>query len=151
MRLVTRPVQALSMARTMPAIIDIVRKAARDISRADGATFILRDGRPVATTSMKMRCRRCGKARNFRSPTACVSGWTMLNHQPVVIEDIYQDDRVPHDAYRPTFVQSLVMVPICTERPIGAIGIYWAERHVATESEVELLSGAGQHRVGRGR
>jgi hypothetical protein len=26
---------------------------------------------------------------------ACISGWAMLNRKPAVIEDIYQDARIP--------------------------------------------------------
>jgi light-regulated signal transduction histidine kinase (bacteriophytochrome) len=63
----------------------------------------------------------------------------MLNRQAAVIEDIYADDRIPHDAYRRTFVKSLVMVPIRTESPIGAIGNYWAKLHKATPHEIEVL------------
>lgn len=69
----------------------------------------------------------------------CISGWTMLNKQPAAIEDIYSDARVPHDAYRPTFVKSLAMVPIRTAAPIGAIGNYWATPHKPTTEEVNLL------------
>jgi light-regulated signal transduction histidine kinase (bacteriophytochrome) len=71
--------------------------------------------------------------------SACISGWSMLNRQPAVIEDIYADSRVPSDAYRPTFVKSLVMVPIRTMDPIGAIGNYWATRRMPTAEEVWLL------------
>jgi two-component sensor histidine kinase len=46
--------------------------------------------------------------------------------QTVVIPDIYLDDRIPHDAYRPTFVKSLVMTPVRAKDPIAAIGAYWA-------------------------
>src|SRR5262249_24395068 len=70
---------------------------------------------------------------------ACISGWVMLNRQPAVIEDIYADPRIPADAYRPTFVKSLAMVPIRTEAPIGAIGNYWAKQRQPTREEVELL------------
>src|SRR5215469_16397929 len=69
----------------------------------------------------------------------CISGWAMLHRQPAVIEDIYADNRIPHDAYRPTFVKSLAMVPIRSLDPIGAIGNYWAKRHLPTEEEVKLL------------
>ncbi len=62
----------------------------------------------------------------------------MLNRKPAIIEDIYADERIPHEAYRPTFARSLVMVPIRTMDPVGAIGIYWATRHAATEQEVGL-------------
>jgi signal transduction histidine kinase/CheY-like chemotaxis protein len=130
-------VQRLSMARNLETIMAIVRRAVRDLTGADGATFVLRDGE------------RCFYAdedaisplwKGQRFPLgACISGWTMLNRQPAVIEDIYIDPRIPHDAYRPTFVKSLVMMPIRTAAPIGAIGAYWAKKHLATEEEVELL------------
>ncbi|MDD2760552.1 MAG: PAS domain-containing protein, partial [Methylomonas sp.] len=69
---------------------------------------------------------------------ACISGWAMLQAEPVVIEDIYADRRVPHDAYRPTFVKSLCMVPIGWDQPVGAIGCYWASAHLANDEELEL-------------
>jgi signal transduction histidine kinase len=63
----------------------------------------------------------------------------MLNRQPAVIKDVYQDARILQEAYRPTFVESLVMMPIRTLAPVGAIGIYWARPHRASNGEVELL------------
>ena len=78
------------------------------------------------------------KGRQFPIET-CISGWAMLNRQHVVIPDIYSDDRIPHDAYRPTFVKSLMMVPVRREDPIAAIGAYWATYHVATPVEIGVL------------
>ena len=69
----------------------------------------------------------------------CVSGWAMHHRESVVIPDIYIDERVPHEAYRPTFVKSMVMVPIRKVDPIGAIGNYWAYEREATDQEVFLL------------
>ena len=37
-------VQELSLARDLPAVMAIVRRAARELTNADGATFVLRDG-----------------------------------------------------------------------------------------------------------
>jgi serine/threonine protein kinase len=71
--------------------------------------------------------------------SACVSGLAVQTRQPVVIPDIHTDPRVPHDVYRPTFVKSLVMVPIRTLDPVGAIGNYWATPHTPTDEEVRLL------------
>jgi hypothetical protein len=71
--------------------------------------------------------------------SSCVSGWSMLNRQPAVVKDIYQDARIAPEAYRPTFVKSLVMMPIRTLAPIGAIGVYWSRPHRASGEEVELL------------
>jgi hypothetical protein len=130
-------IQQLSLARSMDAIMAIVRRAARDLTGADGATFVLREGDQChyadedAISPLWKGCRF--------PMSACISGWAMLHRQHAVIEDIYSDPRIPADAYRPTFVKSLVMVPIRTESPIGAIGTYWASRHLATGDEVRML------------
>jgi signal transduction histidine kinase/CheY-like chemotaxis protein len=130
-------IQQLSLARSMDGITSIVRRAARDLTGADGATFVLRAGDCCHYVDEDA----IGPLwKGLRFPlSACVSGWAMLHRQPAVIEDIYADTRVPADAYRPTFVKSLVMVPIRSESPIGAIGNYWAERHLASEEEVRIL------------
>ncbi|UUX95089.1 ATP-binding protein [Aquabacterium sp. J223] len=46
---------------------------------------------------------------------------------------------MPLDAYRPTFVKSLVMVPIRPDDPIGAIGTYWARPQALAPERVALL------------
>jgi len=58
--------------------------------------------------------------------TACVSGWAMRHGRPVVIPDIYADERVPHALYRPTFVKSMAMIPVRSGSARAAIGAYWS-------------------------
>jgi signal transduction histidine kinase len=130
-------IQKLSSARSLDAVMVIVRHAARELTGADGATFVLRE-RDKCFYAEEDAIAPLWKGQRFPL-SACISGWAMLNKRPAVIEDIYADSRIPIDAYRPTFVKSLVMVPIRTADPIGAIGNYWAKRHLATAEEVELL------------
>jgi signal transduction histidine kinase len=130
-------IQQLSLARTMETVMAIVRRAARDLTGADGATFVLREG-DLCFYADEDAITPLWKGSRFPM-SACISGWVMLNRQPAAIEDIYADARIPADAYRPTFVKSLVMVPIRTESPIGAIGNYWAKPHLATDEEVRVL------------
>jgi signal transduction histidine kinase/DNA-binding NarL/FixJ family response regulator len=130
-------VKQLSLARSVEAIAEIVRQAARQINQADGATFVLRDGDHCHYVD-EDAIAPLWKGLKFPLET-CISGWAMLHKAPAVIPDIYLDPRIPHDAYRPTFVKSLVMVPIRGEAPIGAIGNYWATTHHATPDEVELI------------
>jgi signal transduction histidine kinase len=130
-------VQELSLARNLDTIMVIVRRAARELTGADGATFVLRDG-DLCFYAEENAIQPLWKGLRFPM-TACISGWTMMNRKPAVIEDIYSDARIPIDAYRPTFVKSLAMVPIRTAAPVGAIGNYWAERHQAGPQEVRLL------------
>jgi diguanylate cyclase (GGDEF)-like protein len=132
-----RVVQELSMARDVDRVAEIVRGAARELTGADGATFVLRDGQQCFYRD-EDAISPLWKGQRFPM-SLCISGWAMLNRQATVIPDIYLDPRIPHEAYRPTFVKSLVMVPIRTLDPIGAIGNYWASPHTATAEQVELL------------
>lgn len=130
-------VQRLSLARDLETVMSIVRVAARDLTGADGATFVLRD-KDQCFYADENAIAPLWKGRRFPMD-ACISGWAMLHGESAVIEDIYQDDRIPVDAYRPTFVKSLAMVPIRRIDPVGAIGNYWARRHRPTDAEVKLL------------
>ena len=130
-------VQELSLSRSLADVMRIVRHAARELTGADGATFVLRDGEQCHYAD-EDAIAPLWKGRRFPLHT-CISGWTMLNRQQAVIEDVYADPRIPADAYRPTFVKSLVMVPIRTQAPLGAIGTYWATRRRAVPGEVHLL------------
>jgi signal transduction histidine kinase len=130
-------VQELSHARSVEEIRAIVRKAARRLTGADGATFVLRDGNQCHYVD-EDAIGPLWKGKKFPLDT-CISGWVMVNAQATTIEDIYADERIPHDSYRPTFVKSLAMVPIRTRDPIGAIGNYWAEHHRVTGEELALL------------
>ena len=130
-------VQELSLARDLATVQDITRRAARALTGADGATFVLRDNGNCFYADEDAIAPLW---KGLRFPlTSCISGWAMLNRRAAVIEDIYADDRIPHDAYRPTFVKSLAMVPIRSTDPLGAIGNYWATRHQPTDGEVALL------------
>ncbi|PCC73749.1 hypothetical protein SAMN02745121_06866 [Nannocystis exedens] len=130
-------VQELSLARSLNEVTALVRHAARELVGADGATFVLRD------------CGQCFYAdeeaisplwKGKRFPMdICASGWVMKHARPLVIEDVFVDPRIPGDAYRPTFVKSMAMVPIRRACPIGAIGTYWARHRVAGDDELRLL------------
>ncbi len=137
MRRLVAAVQELSLARDLDSITAVTRKAARELTGADGATFVLRDGDQCFYAD-EDAIAPLWKGQRFPMGS-CVSGWVMEHRQSVVIEDIYSDSRIPIDAYRPTFVKSLAMVPIRPESPIGAIGNYWATRRQPTTEELELL------------
>ncbi|MTI89469.1 MAG: response regulator [Balneolaceae bacterium] len=130
-------VQQLSLARDLQAVMKIVRRVARELTGADGATFVLRE-RGLCYYADEDAIAPLWKGKRFPM-SACISGWVMNNSESAIIEDIYSDSRIPADAYRPTFVKSLAMVPIRSKNPVGAIGNYWASKHKATSEEVEML------------
>ncbi|MGR4864203.1 sensor histidine kinase [Caulobacter sp. LARHSG274] len=130
-------IEALSATRTIEDVAAVVRTAARRISGADGVCFVLRDGEQCWYLD-EDAIGPLWKGRRFPL-TACISGWAMLNGQTAVIPDIYADPRIPHDAYRPTFVKSLVMTPVRPRDPIAAIGAYWAARRKPTPDVIIRL------------
>ena len=130
-------VQDLSQARTTEEIVDIARKAARTLASSDGTSFIFKDGDQCHYMD-EDAIGPLWKGKRFPM-TSCISGWVMLHKKSVVIEDIYQDDRIPHEAYRPTFVKSMAMVPIRADNPIGAIGNYWARKYRASDEDLRIL------------
>ncbi|MFO0748028.1 MAG: ATP-binding protein [Myxococcota bacterium] len=137
MRRLISVIQQLSLAHSLTEVQEIVRRSARALADADGATFVLRDGDQCHYAD-EDAIAPLWKGHRFPM-SACVSGWAMLHREAVVIGDIYADERVPHDAYRPTFVQSMAMIPIRMAAPIGAIGVYWAKKTKPSADQLELL------------
>jgi diguanylate cyclase (GGDEF)-like protein len=126
----------LSHATTRDDVQEVVRGAARRLVGSDGATLVLRDGDECRFADDDA-LEPLWKARRFPIED-CISGWSMRTGEAAVVEDVYADERIPRDAYRTTFVRSLLMVPIVASEPLGAIGLYWARRHRATPGETAL-------------
>lgn len=131
-------IQGLARARNLPEIMDIIRKSARRLSGADGVTIVLKeDGHCYYADEDAIG--PLWKGQRFPLER-CISGWAMLHREVTLIADIYADDRVPQEAYRPTFVKSLAMIPVNRHEPSGALGFYWARNHTPGPEEVELLT-----------
>ena len=123
----------LAAVRTVAELADVIRTRARSAADADGATFVLReDDRCFYADEDSIA--PLWKGQRFPM-SACISGWAMLHDEVVVVPDITLDERIPREAYRPTFVKSLMMVPVGRGGPVAAIGAYWARLHQATDEE----------------
>src|ERR1700684_3436860 len=77
--------QELSLAQNAETVQRIARTAARRLTGADGATFVLRDGDQCFYVD-EDAIEPLWKGQRFPLE-ACISGWAMLNRQHVVIED----------------------------------------------------------------
>ncbi|KXU29210.1 hybrid sensor histidine kinase/response regulator [Sphingobium sp. 22B] len=129
--------EALAGARSMEAIINVLRAFARRAVGADGIAVVLRDEDQchyIAEDSMEP----LWAGQRFPA-SSCVSGWAMEHHRTAVIPDVFDDPRVPVEAYRTTFVRSMVMVPIGRIEPMAALGAYWSEFAQPTDNEIALL------------
>lgn len=137
LKLLVSTIQQLSLVRDLDAVIEIVQRSARRLTGAEGVTFVLKD-KDQCFYANEDAIAPLWKGQRFPLEH-CISGWAMINRSSVVIKDIYADPRIPANAYAPTFVKSLVIVPIRLMDPVGAIGNYWANEYESTKEEVELL------------
>ena len=130
-------VQSLPQARDVPALARIVGDAARTLTGADGATFVLREGdecRCVEQTGADQVWK--GK----RYPIAStITGLAMETRQPVVIEDVINHPWIKPGAYNVETTRSLTAVPIRRSDPLGAIATYWATSHIPSPEEIKVL------------
>lgn len=130
-------IELLVGTRSLEDVCETLRRSARRIVGADGIAIILCDGdrcRYIAEDAMEP----LWAGQSFPSDD-CVSGWAMRHGQTAVIPDVFADPRVPQDAYRSTFVRSMLMVPIGRGQPIAAVGAYWSERGMPTPNQIALL------------
>lgn len=130
--------QALSRAGTLSGVMEIVGHYARELTGADGATFVLKEG-DNCFYAEEDAIGPLWKGRRFPQ-TSCISGWVMMNAKPAIVENVLEDPRIPTEVYRPTFVRSLAMVPVGVGTPMAAIGAYWARSHRPTQQQLDALT-----------
>jgi PAS domain S-box-containing protein len=117
--------ERLARAASVGEVVDVLRDTARATVSAEGiAVIIEHDGRCAYVAEDAVSALWQGQSFQFDH---CVSGWAMQHRETVAIRDVRLDPRVPQEAYTPTFVRSLVMVPIGRPVPVAALGAYWSD------------------------
>jgi diguanylate cyclase (GGDEF)-like protein len=103
-------IDAIAGARSPDDVQRVVPPAAQRLTAADGAALVLRED----------------------------GGWSSVQREPVAVEDVHADARIPGGAYHEN-VRSLLVVPIGTGDTLGAIETHWEQRHEASGEEIALL------------
>lgn len=130
-------IKQLAAAQTIENVQQIVTDAGRKLVNSDGSAIVFQDGGDCYY-AFENTNEPLWQGSRFPAEE-CISGWVMTNQEPAIIEDIYQDPRIPLEIYKTTFVKSLVMVPVTGIEVIGAIGNYFKNRYLPTDEEVKLL------------
>ncbi|MEN3747523.1 GAF domain-containing protein [Sphingomonas sp. HF-S3] len=128
----------LAQVDSIDGLVMALRGSARAIGNADGITVVRRIGNRVAYVA-EDAASPLWAGHDFPIET-CISGIAMTENRPIVIDDIYADNRVPIDAYRSTFVKSMAMFPIGMGEPRMAMGGYWARVGPIDQEAIALLS-----------
>jgi PAS domain S-box-containing protein len=117
--------ERLARAASVDEVVDVLRDTARATVGAEGVAVVIEnDG--CCSYVAEDAVSPLWQGQSFLVDH-CVSGWAMRHRETVAIRDVRLDPRVPQDAYAPTFVRSLVMVPIGRPVPVAALGAYWSE------------------------
>jgi GAF domain-containing protein len=143
-------VEELNNADSLEQIERVLHVSARPLTGAHGIALILRDG-DFCHYVDEDAIGPLWKGQKFPM-AACISGWSMLKRQTVCIPDIRLDKRIPQNLYENTFVRSLVMTPVGTEPPVGALGAYWGHVYTASADElaiIKALAGAVGNAINR--
>lgn len=129
----------LAAAPSIERITEEVVHAAKLLLSADGATFVRKDGE-YCFYADEEAIAPLWKGRRFPAKS-CISGWCINNNEPVAINDISTDKRIPIDLYKSTFVKSLAMVPVANHGTYAAIGVYWSECRYIDDDDIAQLQG----------
>jgi GAF domain-containing protein len=132
-----RILDQLDTVADITAVGEVVRTAARTLTGALGATFVIREADQCFYAD-EDAIAPLWKGQRFPIGS-CISGWAMLHATTAVVPDIELDARIPLEAYRPTFVRSLVMVPVGRAEPVAAIGAYWSVPRAPRSEDVDRL------------
>lgn len=137
-QLLASALEQLTAAETRDDILRVLRIFARRLVNADGVTIVLREGDNCFYAHADSPDGPLWEGQRFPL-ISCISGWAMLKRRTAIVPDVFKDTRIPHEVYRPTFVHSLVMVPVGRREPVAAIGAYWATVRMPTKDEVAVL------------
>jgi PAS domain S-box-containing protein len=113
------------MASSVDEVVAVLRDTARATVDAQGVAVVLEDqGRCAYVAEDAVSA--LWQGQSFAADH-CISGWVLRHGETAAISDVRVDSRIPQEAYAPTFVRSLVMVPIGRPVPVAALGAYWSD------------------------
>lgn len=135
-------IEQLTKTRSLDELLEILRGSARRIVGADGIAVILRDGESCHYVAEDAK-EPLWAGQRFPAKS-CISGLAMMQNETIAISDVLLDPRVPQDAYRRTFVRSMLMVPIGKGQPVAAVGAYWSDTGQPSVNEIALLETLGR-------
>ena len=124
--------ERLGVARSQVAVIETVRQTA---GGSDSIAFVLREG-GLCHYVEEDAIGPLWKDQRFPL-SSCISGWAMMNGQTAVIEDVFEDPRIPYDTDLPTVVKSLIMTPL-GEKNVAAMGAYWRDKR--SFSNIDIIT-----------
>lgn len=137
LRQIIRTINRISRAESTELLQTIVADAARKLVNAKGTTFVIKDNESCSYVEEDTDT-PLWKGKKFPL-NKCITGWVMLNRKPAIIHNIYEDERIPIELYKNTFVKSLAVFPANEKDPKFTIGCYWDDHYKPDKEEIQLI------------
>lgn len=136
-----RVIQNLALVRNKTAVYPPVLRAARALTGADGAAFLMKEEAGfVHCAEDAIAPVLQGASQPAETSPAALA---VKERRTVAIRDVRSPGdnghRMPVAVYGSTFVRGLVLAPIRRDDPCGALALYWARPHRAADHEKLLL------------
>lgn len=129
--------ERLAAATSVDEVVAVLRDTARAAVGAQGISVVLeQEGRCFYAAEDAVS--PLWQGQKFAAEQ-CISGWAMRHRETVTVSDVRLDPRIPQDAYTPTFVRSLIMVPIGRPVAVAALGAYWSEVRTHDQNTIKRL------------
>jgi len=132
----------LSNARTRDNVVEILNTCALQIARADSVAVLLRDGEDIRY------CCKGGVRPLWRGDLvpleSSVGRWPITQRVPVIIDEIPGDPRIAGDVCPEAPISLLVVFPIRSADPIGALAVCWRDKPAQPPplDELQLVANA---------
>jgi PAS domain S-box-containing protein len=129
--------ERLAAATSVDEVVAVLRDTARAAVGAQGISVVLeQEGRCFYAAEDAVS--PLWQGQKFAAEQ-CISGWAMRHRETVTVSDVRLDPRIPQNAYTPTFVRSLIMVPIGRPVAVAALGAYWSEVRTHDQNTIKRL------------
>lgn len=129
---------AIAASRDRDEVMEVVRTSVRQLTGADGASLVLRDGEQFHYASEDCPRGSLWDGQDLAT-LGCVSRWAIEENETVIVEDVHQDSRIPPQFHKPDLVRSLIIVPLGSDHPFAVVGAYWSQLHRPDNEEVAVL------------
>jgi signal transduction histidine kinase len=133
-RALVRALTGLWRARDLDEIAGTVCPAARQILDADGATLVLKDGDGCKVINEDTIAPLWPGERRLRH-----GAWMIEQDEPLVIEDLHEDQGLSGQDFRDSYVRGLTVIPVRGERLQAALICSWAGPGFASVGQLAML------------
>lgn len=139
LRRLAEVIECVALTATVEEVVETTLCAARDLTGANGAAFVLGEGHRCWEVSAG---RNCPIRESGGFPlNLCVCSWLALNRSFAVVDDVQTDLGIPTDVVRPPYMKGLVTTPVRVPGTFCGMNVYWDTDVPSADNAPAILRG----------